>query len=185
MELTAIPFSLNASRPRRNSNVTPSSVALAMLALVTLSGVIPKRTPLPSGRSGTRSPLKNGRSIRPSEPTGADSAASSNSFTPCSIIVLIVSDATVQFIVHRRGSHVSWDEQNDASLFSLSWKGCEAEAKSVPDVPRLMVTRPSETAPVPIALIILSPPPEATAVLSGSPSSSAAFTVRCPMIPGF
>ena len=44
-------------------------------------------------------------------------------------------------------------------------------AKRVPELPRLIVRRPDTTFPVPIAAIILSPPPVDTGIPSGIPYS--------------
>ena len=58
--------------------------------------------------------------------------------------------------------------------------GLSEYAYSVPEVPILIVKNPSLTVPVPIAPIILSPPPDDTGIPSGIPSNSAAFLLTVP-----
>src|SRR5262249_29565676 len=52
----------------------------------------------------------------------------------------------------------------------------------VPEVPRLTVTTPTRTLPVPIAPIILSPAPELTITLSFNPNSAASSERNVPAI---
>ena len=51
----------------------------------------------------------------------------------------------------------------------------------MPEVPRLIVTDPSRTLPVPIAPIMLSPPPIDTGSPAGSPNSSAILSLSRPI----
>ena len=58
------------------------------------------------------------------------------------------------------------------------------DANIVPLVPKLIVRLPSSTQPVPIAAIILSPPPVATRVSLLKPNRSAISSFTHPIIPG-
>jgi hypothetical protein len=83
------------------------------------------------------------------------------------------SVATVQFIVQINGSQPPLDEQNAAQPPASSTTGCMACANSVPEVPRLMLSTPAATLPVPMAAIMLSPPPAETHTFRGRPNSPA------------
>ena len=64
-------------------------------------------------------------------------------------------------------------EQKQASAASGLTCGCGAKAYTVPDEPRLMVMSPGSILPVPIAAIMLSPPPLDTTALGFRPSNLA------------
>ena len=129
----------------------------------------------PCGRFGVLSPLKNGSTKTPSHPGLDFSASASNSFTSRFKSVLISSEATVQFIVQRSGKYPPEEEQNPEMPSAGSATEESVKPYKVPEVPMLIVSVPLFTAPVPIALIMLSPPPEETAAPFGIPSQSAAF----------
>jgi hypothetical protein len=76
-------------------------------------------------------------------------------------------------MVQISGSQPPVDEQNAAHAPSSSTIGRSAYANKVPEVPRLIASRPSATQPVPIAAIMLSPPPTATFTCSDRPSCAA------------
>lgn len=122
-----------------------------------------------------RSPLKNGSITRPSAPGFVPSSTVSPSRVEKPNILATFSVATVQFIVQISGSQPPVDEQNAAQPAFSSTTGKSAHANSVPDVPRLIVSTPGATLPVPMAAIMLSPPPAATITPCGRPSSSAIF----------
>ena len=128
-----------------------------------------------------RSPLKNGNVITPFEPAQVAEILSSNSFTLIEKSLRVRSIAPAQFIVHNNGSQSPVDEQNAATAPCRSIIGLSALANNVPDVPRLIVIRPVLTLPVPIAAIILSPPPLATGIPTGRPNIEAAFACNCPI----
>ena len=82
-----------------------------------------------------------------------------------------ISVPKVQFIVHNSGNQPFVELQNAAMWPLGSITGLSENANTVPELPRLMVALPGVTFPVPIAAIILSPPPVDTGVPSGIPYS--------------
>ena len=127
----------------------------------------PTTQPFALGRLGVRSPLKNGTVTIPFEPGGAEETCVSKFLISVATKFRMSSVLTVQFIVHRSGIQPPVDEQNAAIFPCGSITGWSEQAKMVPEVPRLTVTTPDDTLPVPMALIILSPPPIETGVPSG------------------
>ncbi len=83
------------------------------------------------------------------------------------------SVATVQFIVQISGNQPPLEEQKAAQPAASSTTGWAAQVNSVPEVPRLMLSTPAATLPVPMAAIMLSPPPAAMRTPRGRPSLSA------------
>src|SRR5690606_8978621 len=81
----------------------------------------------------------------------------------------ISSVAYVQFMVHSNGSQPPVELQKAAMLPAGSTTGVSEKANRVPDVPRLIVSLPRDTLPVPTAAIMLSPPPGATRMPAGRP----------------
>lgn len=84
---------------------------------------MPNRQPRAAGKSGVRSPLKNGSSTRPSAP-GVVLAIKAS---VCSRVIenmrITASVATVQFMVQISGSQPPLDEQNAAQRASSSTTG--------------------------------------------------------------
>lgn len=67
-------------------------------------------------------------------------------------------------MVQISGSQPLLEEQNPAIIAESATTGCSAKVNSVPEVPRLIVVMPGRIFPVPMAAIMLSPPPDATRV---------------------
>src|SRR5579859_1425634 len=76
-------------------------------------------------------------------------------------------------MVQTRGSHPPEDEQKGATCPVGSDAGCVWKEYTVEEVPRLSVTLPSQTFPVPMAPIMLSPPPAETMHEGAIPNSFA------------
>ncbi|MNC68933.1 hypothetical protein D3C75_1195770 [compost metagenome] len=79
-------------------------------------------------------------------------------------------------MVQINGSQPPLEEQNVATAASALTFGCSAKAYTVPDEPRLMVIAPGLMLPVPMAPIMLSPPPLDT--------SACGLMPRCSAMPG-
>src|ERR1051326_8856417 len=123
---------------------------------------------------GVRSPPRCGKKVRPRAPGGEAARAASICAWSRPNTCAIQSVATVQFNVHTSGSQAPVESQKAAASPRGSTPGSARYANAVPDVPRLTTTGPSHTAPVPIAAIMLSPPPALTGTPDLSPSAVAA-----------
>ncbi len=75
---TGVPFWMRSS-PLRMPKLTPSMAARIRCWGVKLLAERPSREPRAEGRSGVRSPLRNGRKMRPSAPGSVASSAASMS----------------------------------------------------------------------------------------------------------
>src|SRR2546428_4236766 len=91
------------------------------------------------------------------------------------------SVALVQLSVAASGSQPPVESQNAAASPSGSTAGSLRYANTVPDVPRLTATGPSETTSQPIAAHMLSPPPALTGIPASSPSDFAASPRSAPI----
>ena len=129
------------------------------LARVRLSAVRPCRVAVAWGRAGTRSPLRNGSMVTPSAPIGASVASALNCSRSSCNRSRMAPFALVRFIVQINGNQPPLDEQKVATDGCGLIRGWSAKAYNVPEVPRLMVIAPELIFPVPIAPIMLSPPP--------------------------
>src|ERR1700722_1703889 len=129
---------------------------------------MPTSDPRAFGRSGVRSPLRKGRKVRPPAPGSVKSRAASMSAKLCPIRATVAVTSFVSFIVQTRGNQPPDEEQNGATLPVGSLGALSLNEYTVDEVPRLNVTLPSRTFPVPIAPIMLSPPPEETTVVDGN-----------------
>ncbi|MCY1456475.1 hypothetical protein D9M71_736980 [compost metagenome] len=83
----------------------------------------PASTPLPCGRSGVRSPLRNGSITSPSAPGGVFRRCPSPKRVLKSKASATCSVTTVQFMVQISGSQPPVDEQNAAQAPSGSTTG--------------------------------------------------------------
>ncbi len=77
--------------------------------------------------------------------------------------------ALVRFMVQISGNQPPDDEQNVATDGCALTLPASAKAYTVPDEPRLMVIEPGAMLPVPMAPIMLSPPPLETIALGLMP----------------
>ena len=107
--------------------------------------------------------------IKPELPGGILLISTLNSLRVLFTRSLINSVATVQFIVHKSGSQPPVELQNPAIQPLGSMIGLLEYAYKVPEVPKLIVNFPLVTFPVPIAPIMLSPPPVDTGIPLGNP----------------
>ena len=117
--------------------------------------------------------MRYGSSTRPSHPGGVFETMVSSSAWLSPRSSRISSVATVTFMVHTRGSQPLVESQNAAISPPGSTTGASEYAYMVPEVPRLTVTFPGDVFPVPMAPIMLSPPPAETSTSSPRPSSEA------------
>ena len=83
--------------------------------------------PRACGRSGVRSPFRNGRKTSPSAPGGVDSSAASMSATVLPSNCTVPVTTFVAFIVQTSGSQPPDEEQNGATLPEGSMRGLLAD----------------------------------------------------------
>ncbi len=104
--------------------LTPSMTARMRLAGVKLLAEMPTMEPRLLGRSGVRSPLRNGMKQRPSAPGVVARSAASMSATVLPRVVTVWVTTLVAFIVQTNGSQPPEDEQKGATLPVGSSTGC-------------------------------------------------------------